>query len=102
MRPGRALKTRFEIEAASPMPAERDARRLRLICRAIFILYLLGHTWTWRYMMNPDGTAYIDIARAWLRADWSAALNAYWSPLYPWMLAAAIAVFHPASPGRFP
>jgi hypothetical protein len=53
-------------------------------------------------MMNPDGTAYIDIARAWLRADWSAALNAYWSPLYPWMLAAAIAVFHPASPGRFP
>jgi hypothetical protein len=45
--------------------------------------------------MNPDGVSYLDIAGACARGDWSAALNPYWSPLYPWLLGAALAVLRP-------
>lgn len=50
--------------------------------------------------MDPDGTAYADVARAWLRADWGLALNSYWSPLYSWLLALIYGVFRPGPAGQ--
>jgi len=41
-----------------------------------------------------DGISYIDIAQAYARGDWAAALNAYWSPLYSWVMAVCIRVLH--------
>lgn len=38
-----------------------------------------------RHYMNPDGISYLDIADAYLRGDHHA-INAYWSPLYSWVL----------------
>lgn len=46
--------------------------------------------------MNPDGVAYLDIGEAYLRGDWSEAINPYWSPLYSWLLALVIRVFNPS------
>jgi hypothetical protein len=46
--------------------------------------------------MTPDGTCYLDIASAYLRGDWHNAINSYWSPLFSWLLALAIWIFHPA------
>ena len=43
--------------------------------------------WAYRFYIEPDGVKYLEIARAYLRRDWTNALNAYWSPLYSWLLA---------------
>jgi len=39
--------------------------------------------------MNPDGISYLEVGDAYLRGDWRAAVNGYWSPLYSLALATA-------------
>jgi membrane-associated protease RseP (regulator of RpoE activity) len=51
--------------------------------------------------MNPDGVSYLDISDAYLARDWSAAINAYWSPLYSWLLGAATLVIKPSGYWEF-
>ena len=55
-----------------------------------------------RYSMNPDGISYIELGQAWWRGDWQAALNAYWSPLYSWLLGLALQVAEPSPRWEFP
>lgn len=50
-----------------------------------------------RYQMNIDGISYLDAADAWTRGDWGQALNAYWSPMYSWLLAVSNSVSSPPS-----
>ena len=60
---------------------------------------LLGaiQVWTYRYTLSThDSVSYLDIADAYLRSDWQAALNAHWSPLYSWLLALALSILEPA------
>lgn len=38
--------------------------------------------------LDPDGLSYLDISDAWLRHDWGNCINAYWSPLFPSLIAA--------------
>jgi hypothetical protein len=57
--------------------------------------------WTYRNTINSDGVAYLDLADAYLRGDWHAALSPYWSPLYPALLAAAMALVRPAPQSEF-
>jgi len=52
--------------------------------------------WAFRFYIEPDGVNYFDIARAYLRRDWSNALNAYWSRLYSWLLALIQWTLHPS------
>lgn len=42
-----------------------------------------------RDLMNPDGVAYLDLSDHYLRGEWGAAVNLYWSPLLPWLLSVA-------------
>lgn len=51
--------------------------------------------------MNADGISYLDIADAYLRADWDAAINAYWSPLYSWLLGLTLAAVKPSPHWEF-
>ncbi len=44
----------------------------------------------------------MELARAILRHDWAMVPNAYWSALYPWLLAAAMWVFKPSLRQEFP
>ena len=44
------------------------------------------HVWTLQWHIEPDGISYIDIARAYAHGDWSHAVNAFWSPLFSWIL----------------
>lgn len=37
-------------------------------------------------VMYPDGIAYLDVADAYMRGDWSTAINPVWSPLYSLIL----------------
>jgi hypothetical protein len=48
-----------------------------------------------RDTMNHDGVSYLDLADAYLRGDWGAALSGYWSPLYAWILAVAMGLAAP-------
>jgi len=52
--------------------------------------------------MNPDGMCYLDLGDATWSGRWSDAVNAYWSPLYAWLLGAALHVVRPTSHGEFP
>ncbi|HVT04175.1 MAG TPA: hypothetical protein VHL58_12475 [Thermoanaerobaculia bacterium] len=47
--------------------------------------------------LNPDGTSYMDLADAYLRLDWRAAVGAYWSPLYPALIAAWFSIIRPSN-----
>lgn len=68
---------------------------VRHFLRVVSILLALTLSWLSRYTFDPDGVAYADIARAYLRGDWHNAFNTYWSPLYSWLLAIGFGVFHP-------
>jgi len=53
-------------------------------------------TWDFRFLVLPDGISYLDIANAYFRGDWNAAINAYWSPLYSWLLGLGLYVAKPS------
>jgi len=71
-----------------------------------FTAVTLGGLHTWaaatRYSMNPDGIAYIHMGEAYMRRDWSSALNSYWSPLYSWVLGLALHLPNPPMRWEFP
>jgi len=50
--------------------------------------------WAERFSIEPDGVNYLDISYAYLRHDWHSAINAYWSPLYSWLLALVFGLTH--------
>jgi hypothetical protein len=82
----------------SPMPRQR----LLVLCWLLAIL--LGLLYTWRAFydpIDPDSISYLEMGDAFLRRDWQMAINAYWSPLYPWLLAVALYVLHPPLTWQF-
>jgi hypothetical protein len=52
--------------------------------------------------MNPDGLSYLDLAQAFLAGDLDTAINPYWSPLYPALLALGLRLARPGSASVFP
>lgn len=70
--------------------------------RGIAIALALIHVWANRYDMNPDAISYLDIGDNYLKGDWQHALNAYWSPLYSWILGAVMRVVRPSMEWEFP
>jgi hypothetical protein len=55
-----------------------------------------------RNTFGPDARSYLEIARAILRHDWAMTINAYWSALYPWLLAAVLGIVRPSLRWEFP
>ena len=67
------------------------------------IAVVLGFCHVWadhHYLSNADAMSYLDIAEAYLRKDWHTAVNAYWSPLYSWLIALAL-LLKPSSYWKF-
>ncbi len=90
-----------EVIAASRLSVRRapGADRLRTACWTVACAVALVHTWPHRDgLVNFDAVSYLDIARDYARGDWNSALNGYWSPMYSWLLALALAIVRP-SPG---
>ena len=71
-------------------------RRLVILFWALGLLLGAVQAWTGRNAMNEDGIAYLDIGDAYLRGDWSRALNSYWSPFYSWLLGLALFIVKPS------
>lgn len=73
--------------------------RLGFWLLAIVVGFL--HVWDGRNSMNQDGVSYLDMGDAYFRGDWTMALNAYWSPLYAWLLGFVMNVFRPSPEWEF-
>jgi hypothetical protein len=58
--------------------------------------------WAYRYTATPDGLSYLDLADAFLRGDWDTAINPYWGPLYPALLAVGLSVVRPSAESVLP
>ena len=69
-------------------------RRLVASLWALAVVLGLSQAWSWRFYIEPDGVSYIEIAHAYIQRDFAHAVNAYWSPLYSWLLALVISVAH--------
>jgi hypothetical protein len=94
-----SVKGNTSFNPSGPLPGLdwlRNADVLRGVCWTIALVAGFLQTWAARFSMTPDGTCYLDIASAYLRGDWHNAINSYWSPLFSWLLALALAIFHPA------
>lgn len=52
--------------------------------------------WYTRHTVSQDAVSYIEVAEAYARGDWANALNAYWSPMYCWILAIARIIWAPS------
>lgn len=74
----------------------------KLFLWAIAIVLGALETWVNRHAMNPDGVSYLDIGDAYFRGDWDTAINATWSPLYSWLLGAAMFLVNPAPEREYP
>ena len=85
----------MQIRISSKVPLERA------LLVASLALGLL-HAWFGRYAMNRDGMSYLDIGDSFYRHDWANAVNAYWSPLYPWTVGLVLGAVKPSLQWEFP
>lgn len=87
------------------MPVKQFGRRMqavRFCAWTAAALLATVHAWSSRYFVNPDGVSYLDLSDDYLAGRWESAVNGYWSPLYPLLLAGvrkvvAPSAFHEAS-----
>jgi hypothetical protein len=77
-------------------------RKLKIFLWIITILLGLFQAWLGRNSLNPDGISYLDIGDAYFRGDWKMAINAYFSPLYSWILGLGLQTFRPSLRWEFP
>lgn len=76
--------------------------RLKPLFRTVALVLGTAETIAARNSISPDGRSYLEIARAYLRHDWTASVNAYWSPLYSWLSALALGFVRPAWGWEYP
>ena len=74
--------------------------RISFWCAAIALG--AADAWATRFTMNPDGVSYLDIGDAYWRGDFHSAINAYWSPLYSWILGLFLKVSRPPTYWEYP
>ncbi|HKW55759.1 MAG TPA: hypothetical protein VJN42_00250 [Candidatus Acidoferrum sp.] len=70
--------------------------RIRVIVWTAAAIVGFVQAWSLRFIITPDGNSYLDIANAYLRGDFRHAINASWSPMYSWLIAVTLRIFHPA------
>src|SRR5215467_3256024 len=78
---------------SSQLHSPKD-RKLVASLWAVAVFLGLCQAWSWRFYIEPDGVSYIEIAHAYIQRDFVRAVNAYWSPLYSWLLALVISIAH--------
>ena len=75
---------------------ERLSRRLWLAFVLLCLLGALGYARYDLYLMDGDSVSFMDIADGLRVHHWSIALNCYWNPLYPALLAVTQSIAHPS------
>src|SRR5262245_36830863 len=59
------------------------------VCQAVLLLLAGLQN---RHMLNPDATAYIQLARDYASGQFGVAVTGYWGPMLSWLMAPMIAV----------
>lgn len=86
----------------SPTVRIGQLRRLEIAFWLTALVLGFFHLWAdHHYLRNSDAMSYLDIADAYLRGDWQSAVNAYWSPLYSWLLALGFFITKPSAYWKF-
>ena len=75
-------------------PVGQRRRLAPLVALVVLALLLLPF---YRWHLTPDGISYLSIAEHYARGDLADAVNAYWSPLFSWLLVPLIALGLPAT-----
>jgi hypothetical protein len=80
-----------------------SGKALTWLWRSLAVLLGAIHAWAanMSHSMNTDGVAYLDVADAYLRGDWSEAVNPVWSPLYSWILGPVLHLLQPSMRWEF-
>jgi len=70
--------------------------RMKMFFRTLILALGFLQAWSGRFYIDPDGVNYLDVANAYAGRDWAHAINAYWSPLYSWLLAIIETIARPS------
>ncbi len=90
------------IDKSKKVTAGSRCGWLRWFFRCLAAGLALAQIVVGRNTFGPDPRSYMELARAILRHDWAMATNAYWSALYPWLLAADLGIVKPSLRWEFP
>jgi hypothetical protein len=71
-------------------------RAFRPACWLVVLVVAGLQAFATRHAVNPDGLAYLDIARAFLALNFERAIDSHWGPLYPSLLALALHLTRPS------
>jgi hypothetical protein len=77
-------------------------KQIRTAAWVVAVVLGFVHAAAGRHTMLPDGVSYLDVADKYLQQDWTWAINAYWSPLYSWLLAGALYLIRPSPYWEYP
>src|ERR1051326_3343257 len=69
---------------------------------AVCIVCVAVLAWAGRHQMNPDGLSYLDLGTEAANGGPGRLISGYWSPAYPALIAAVVAVFRPSAAAEFP
>ena len=83
--------------SAQENPGRRRVWSALQLCAALIVITALVQAWANRYEINEDGISYLEVASAYARHSWAAAVSAYWNPLYPALLALAFTLHRSSS-----
>jgi 4-amino-4-deoxy-L-arabinose transferase-like glycosyltransferase len=87
---------------SSKIAARFSETTLRFWALVVIVAIGLVRDWVGRYSMDPDGICYLDLGDAFFHRKWFDAVNGYWSPLYAWLLGAAMFLTKPTRQWEFP
>ncbi len=93
-------ESQWRIQTFAPSTA--NYRLLRISCWVVALGLGAAQSWAKRFEMDPDGVSYLDIGDAYWRGDWHNAVNAYWSPLYSWVLGFFLKLCRPSAYWEYP
>ncbi len=77
-------------------------RGLRALAWVLVVAIALFQAYAQRYVVGPDGVAYLDLSDAVVAGHWSGLVNPYWSPLYPLLIGLARIVTRASPAGEVP
>lgn len=90
------------LQARSRIESPPNHKPLRIFCWLVALALGAAQAWATRFTMTPDGISYLDIGDAYWRGDWHNAVNAYWSPLYSWILGFFLKALKPSTRWEYP
>lgn len=71
------------------MSREHGVAIVVAVSYAVIALFLVPH---YAYLLQNDTTSYLSIAAKYVRGDIAGAINAYWGPMYSWLIAVLMGV----------